>query len=89
MTYACPAWQFTADTRVLKVQCLQNQVFSLSLVTLKSHADPRITRDSQNSVRMSIWFDYQIMQAASRSHRKIRKCNCWQHRTRRSHTQKL
>jgi hypothetical protein len=26
MTYACPAWEFAADTYLLKLQCLQNKV---------------------------------------------------------------
>jgi hypothetical protein len=26
MTYACPAWEFAADTHLLKVQSLQNKV---------------------------------------------------------------
>jgi hypothetical protein len=26
MTYACPDWEFTADTRQIKLQCLQNKV---------------------------------------------------------------
>jgi hypothetical protein len=26
MTYACPAWEFAADTHLLKLQRLQNQV---------------------------------------------------------------
>jgi hypothetical protein len=26
MTYACPAWEFAAETHVLKLQCLQNKV---------------------------------------------------------------
>jgi transposase len=24
MTYACPAWEFVADSHLLKLQCLQN-----------------------------------------------------------------
>jgi hypothetical protein len=27
MTYACPAWEFVADTYLLKLQLLQNMVF--------------------------------------------------------------
>jgi hypothetical protein len=26
MTYACPVWEFAADTYLLKLQCLQNKV---------------------------------------------------------------
>jgi hypothetical protein len=26
MTYVCPVWDFTAKTRLLKLQCLQNRV---------------------------------------------------------------
>jgi hypothetical protein len=26
LTYACPAWEFAADTHLLKLQCLQNMV---------------------------------------------------------------
>jgi hypothetical protein len=26
MTYACPAWEFAADTHLMKLQCLQNKV---------------------------------------------------------------
>jgi hypothetical protein len=26
MTYACPAWEFAANTQLLKLQCLQNEV---------------------------------------------------------------
>jgi hypothetical protein len=27
MTYACPNWEFAADTHLLNLQCLQNKVF--------------------------------------------------------------
>jgi hypothetical protein len=27
MTYACSAWEFVADTHILKLQCLQNKAF--------------------------------------------------------------
>jgi hypothetical protein len=27
MTYASPAWEFAANTNLLKLQCLQNKVF--------------------------------------------------------------
>jgi hypothetical protein len=26
MTYACPTWDFAADTHLMKLQCLQNKV---------------------------------------------------------------
>jgi hypothetical protein len=26
MTYACPTWEFVADTHLIKLQCLQNKV---------------------------------------------------------------
>jgi hypothetical protein len=26
MTYTCPAWEFAADTNLIKLQCLQNKV---------------------------------------------------------------
>jgi hypothetical protein len=26
MTYACPTWEFAADTHLMKLQCLQNRV---------------------------------------------------------------
>jgi hypothetical protein len=26
MTYACPTWEYAADTNLLKLQCLQNRV---------------------------------------------------------------
>jgi hypothetical protein len=26
MTYVCPVWELTADTHVLKLQCLQNKI---------------------------------------------------------------
>jgi hypothetical protein len=29
MTYACPAWEFVADTHLLKLQCLQNKVLCI------------------------------------------------------------
>jgi hypothetical protein len=30
MTYACPAWEFVADTRLIKLQRLQNKVLRTS-----------------------------------------------------------
>jgi hypothetical protein len=27
LTYACPAWEFTADTHLIKLQSLQNKIF--------------------------------------------------------------
>jgi len=71
MTYAYPACQFAADTRLLKLQRLQIQGTSHYWQSSKVHIDTRITCDFQNSV--SIRFYYEIMQAASRSPTKSRQ----------------
>jgi hypothetical protein len=30
MTYVCPAWEFAADTHLLKLQCLQKRVLRIT-----------------------------------------------------------
>jgi hypothetical protein len=47
MTYACPAWEFAADTYLLKLQCLQNRV----LHTI-GNTGPRFACGFRNSVRL-------------------------------------
>jgi hypothetical protein len=67
MTYACPAWEFTADTHLMKLQHLQNKV----LCTTDTF--PRNTiLDMHISLQIPYEYDYtsynQIMQATSPSH---------------------
>jgi hypothetical protein len=57
-TYDCPAWEFAADTHILKLQRLQNKVLRTT-----DHF-PRRT-----PVR-DLHVAFKIMQAASRSHTK-------------------
>jgi hypothetical protein len=48
MTYACPAWEFAADTYLLKLQRLQNKV-------LKLHTGPRFIHGFQPSLCIRLY----------------------------------
>jgi hypothetical protein len=69
MTYACPTWDFEADTHLMKLQ------------------RPRIAWGIQYTIYL--WLYNKIIQAASRSHTKPRKCKCSQYWIRRSPAQKV
>jgi hypothetical protein len=65
MTYACPAWEFAADTHLLKLQSLQNKV----LRTIGKLRRRTPVRDLHIAFQIPYVYDYITnMQAASRSH---------------------
>jgi hypothetical protein len=62
MTYACPAWEFAADTNVMKLQRLQNKGFR----TFGKFPKNVPIRDTHTS--FEIPNVYRIMQATRPSH---------------------
>jgi hypothetical protein len=69
MTYACPAWEFAADTHLLKLHRLENKVLR---TTGKFFRDTPIREYiPSNSIR--IRFYKEIMQATSQSHSTSRE----------------
>jgi hypothetical protein len=64
MTYACSAWEFAAETHLLKLQRLQNKV----LRTIGKL--PRRTPVRDLHMAFQIPYVYKNMQVASRSHPK-------------------
>jgi hypothetical protein len=68
MTYACPAWEFAAETYLLKLQRLQNKVLRIIGSFARS--------TSVRNMHMAFQIPYKIMQAASKSHTKSWKRKC-------------
>jgi hypothetical protein len=68
MTDARPSWEFVADSYLLELQCLQNEV----LRTIGSLPGPPPTRDLHCDVQnfVLIRFRYKTMQATADSHTK-------------------
>jgi hypothetical protein len=85
MFYACPAWEFAADTHLLKLQRLRNKVFRII------GNFPRCTpvRDLHTAFNLPYVYYNRIVQASSRGHTKSWERTCSQRRTRRSQTQKI
>jgi hypothetical protein len=54
MTYACPAWGFAAETYVLKLQRLQNNV----LHTIGNLPSCTLVRDMHVSFQIPYFYDY-------------------------------
>jgi hypothetical protein len=54
MTYACPAWEFAAESRLLKLQRLQNKV----LRTLGSFPRRTSVRDMHVAFQIPYVYDY-------------------------------
>jgi hypothetical protein len=54
MTYACPAWEFTADTHLLKLQCLQNKV----LRTIGNFPRRTPARDLHVALKIPYLYDF-------------------------------
>jgi hypothetical protein len=54
LTYACPAWEFAADSYLLKLQRLQNRVLR-TIGNLPSHTP---IRDLHRSFKIPYLFDY-------------------------------
>jgi hypothetical protein len=86
MTYACPAWEFAADTHLMKLQRLQNKV----LHTTGNFPRYTLIPDMHISFQiLHIRFYNQIMQATNRSHSTSRQYTCSQYWAKRSPTQKI
>jgi hypothetical protein len=82
MTYACPTWEFSADTHSMKLQRLQNRVLR-AIGNLDRRTQVRdLQFGVQNSVRVRL--HNQIMQEIGRSYPKSRKSKCTCNWTRRS-----
>jgi hypothetical protein len=54
MTYACPPWEFAAESHLLKLQRLQNKV----LRTIGSFPRRTSVRDIAVSFKIQLVFDY-------------------------------
>jgi hypothetical protein len=54
MTYACPAWEFAADSHLLKLQCLQNKV----LLTTGNFPRRTSVRDLHKAFKLLYIYDY-------------------------------
>jgi hypothetical protein len=54
MTYACPAWEFAAETYVLKLQRLQNKVFR----TIGNLPRCTLVRDMHVAFQIPYVYDY-------------------------------
>jgi hypothetical protein len=82
MTYACPAWEFAADTHLMKFQRLQNKV----LRTIGNY--PRFTpvRDMHKVFHLPYVYDY-ITKVCRQQAEVFLKCS--QYRSRRNPIQKL
>jgi hypothetical protein len=87
MTYACPAWEFSAETHLLKLQRLQNGV----LRTIGNFPTYTSVRDMHVvfliSVRLRL--NNKIVQKTSINHYKSWKWKCTQYWTTRNPTQKI
>jgi hypothetical protein len=66
MTYACPAWEFAAESHLLKLQRLQNN----GLCTIGNFPWRTSVRDMHVAFQILYVYDYKIMQATSRNHSK-------------------
>jgi hypothetical protein len=65
MTYACPAWEFAADTYLLKLQRLQNKV----LRTIGNF--PRLTAVRELRVAFKIPYVYDFITKLCRQQAKV------------------
>jgi hypothetical protein len=54
MTYACPAWEFAAESHLLKLQRLQNRV----LRTIGNHPRSTSVRDLRVAFKIPYVYDY-------------------------------
>jgi hypothetical protein len=54
MTYACPAWEFAAETHLLKLQCMQNMV----LHTIGNFPRHTLIRDMHVAFQVPYVYDY-------------------------------
>jgi hypothetical protein len=52
MTYACAAWEFAAESHLLKLQRLQNRVLRTIWKFSKAPIGPRIACGFSNSLRL-------------------------------------
>jgi flagellin-specific chaperone FliS len=69
MTYACPAWEFAADSHLSKLQRLQNNIFR----TIGNFPRRTSVHDLHKDFKLPHIYDYmynEIVQAASRNHTK-------------------
>jgi hypothetical protein len=65
MTYACPAWEFAAESHLLKLQCLQNRV----LCTIGNF--PRCTSVRELHVAFQILYVYDFITKLCRQQAEI------------------
>jgi hypothetical protein len=73
MTYACPTWEFAADTHLMKLQRLQNRV--LRDIGNLDRSTP--VPDLHLAFKIPYVYDYvTIMQRTGRSHPKSWKSKC-------------
>jgi hypothetical protein len=54
MTYACPAWEFAADTHLIKLQCLQNKI----ICTIGKFSRNATIRDMHISFQIPYVYDF-------------------------------
>jgi hypothetical protein len=54
MTDACPAWEFVAETHLLKLQCLQNRI----LCTTGNFPRHTLIRDMHVAFQVTYVYDY-------------------------------
>jgi hypothetical protein len=54
MTYACPSWELAADTFLLKLQRLQNNI----LLTIGNFPRRRLVRDLHTTFNLPYVYDY-------------------------------
>jgi hypothetical protein len=54
MTYACPAWEFAADTHLIKLRCLQNKV----LCTIGNFTRRTLVREMHMTFHLAYVYDY-------------------------------
>jgi hypothetical protein len=72
MTYACPAWEFAADTHLLKLQRLRNKVIR-TIGNFPRHTPVwDLLKAFQYSVHL--WLYNKVMQETSKNHTKSWKC---------------
>jgi hypothetical protein len=54
VTYACPVWEFPADTYLLNLQCLENKVLRITGNFQGTHSSANCTRLSTFRVYMMV-----------------------------------
>jgi hypothetical protein len=86
LTYAWPAWEFTVESNLLKLQRLQNSS-PHHWKSTEAHINTQFTSGVSNS--LLIWFRYKIIRGASKSHTQSWKCQYSYHWPGRGSSQKV